>query len=143
MMLPRQLRPCFQTIRKPGKTGPAVFAFSDPRPLLRNFTKNIDSEQNPLPRSTLTGSGDRGFGENRCLRSQHRRIGLDQRTGRDPSMPSLPYHAQLQSYTRPTGFFCKWTVLSCRMRSSAVKHWNTGMDTKGANRGDAVGRPSS
>lgn len=40
MMLPRPLR-SFKAIRKPGKSGPAVFAFSNPGPPLRDFTKNI------------------------------------------------------------------------------------------------------
>ena len=40
------MRP-LKAIRKPGNSGPAVFAFSDPRPLLRDFTKNIDAKAKP------------------------------------------------------------------------------------------------
>ena len=76
MMIPPQLRPSFQAIRKPGKNGPAVFALYDPRPPLRDFTKNIDAKAKPfcLHKPTTGAHEQRGL-RNRCLRSQPRRIG--------------------------------------------------------------------
>ena len=42
MMVLLQSRTRFKAIRTPGKGGPAVFAFYDPRPPLRDFTKEMD-----------------------------------------------------------------------------------------------------
>src|SRR5436853_1482526 len=36
-----------KAIRRAGKTGPAVFAFTNPRPPLRSFTKPMRKQQNP------------------------------------------------------------------------------------------------
>ena len=74
MMLPRPLSN-FKAIRKPGKGGPAVFAFGNPGPPLRDFTKNIRLKNKTLcPDKPWLGSQAEGL-RNRCLRSQPRRIG--------------------------------------------------------------------
>ena len=95
-----------KAIRKPGKSGPAVFAFYDPRPPLRDFTKNIHAKQNPLvSTSQLPGSRAEGFAQpmsSEPAPSHRPWIGA---LGATPAHRALPYHAQLQSYTRPTGFF--------------------------------------
>ena len=115
MMLLAQLR-CFKTIRKPGKSGPAVFAFSDPRPLLQDFTKNIDAKAKP---SLHKPRGSRAEGFTKPMSSEpapsHRP--WISALGATPARRALPYHAGLQSYSRRTGFFFKLKVRSCRMRT--------------------------
>src|SRR5215467_11045043 len=116
-----------KAIRKPGKSGPAVFAFYDPRPPLRDFTKNIDSKAKPSTSTNpLLGSRAEGFAKPMSLEPAPSHRPWISTLGATPACRALRYHAQLQSYTRRTGFFCKLKVPSCRMRCSAVKqHWNT------------------
>jgi len=51
-----------KAIRKPGKSGPAVFAFFHPGPPLRDFTKEIGSKAKPsVSTSPKRGSPTEGF----------------------------------------------------------------------------------
>lgn len=76
-----------KAIRKPGKSGPAVFAFSDPRPLLRDFTKNIDAKAKPsTSTSPNPGLASRGFYDTDVFGASPVASALDQHTGRGPSM---------------------------------------------------------
>ena len=91
MTLPRPLR-SFKAIRKPGKNGPAVFAFSDPRPLLRDFTKNIDAKAKPSLHKPL-GSRAEGFAKpmsSEPAPSHRPWIGA---LGATPACRAIPYHA--------------------------------------------------
>ena len=134
-----------KAIRKPGKNSPGVFAFSDPRPLLRDFTKNIDAKAKPsTSTSPILSLRAESFTKPMSSEPAPSHRPWISTLGATPASRALPYHAGLQTYTRRTGFFCRLKVLSCRMRCSAVKqHWNTGMDTKRCKPGNAIGRPSS
>ena len=92
----------------------------------RLHQKHPTQKQNPLPRST-TGLTGRGFCETDVFGASPVASALDQRAlGATPARRALPYHAGLQSYTRPTGFFCKLKVRSCGMRCAGIKqHWYT------------------
>ena len=156
MMLPRPLR-SFKAIRKPGKNGPAVFAFSDPRPLLRDFTKNIDAKAKPSLHKPL---GSRGEGSakpmssepaktkpsapishpwahrqkvlrSRFLRSQPRRIGPGSAHWARPQhaepYPTMPVTKLIWT----NRIFCELLVRSCRLPSRQVKQqWDVRMHTK-------------
>jgi len=80
-----QLYTNFKAIRRPGKSGPAVFAFSDPRPPLRDFTQNIDARAKPSLHKPIAGLTSRGFGKTDVFGASPVASALDQRTGRDPS----------------------------------------------------------
>lgn len=92
--------------RKPGKSGPAVFAFSDPRPLLRDFTKNIQRKSKTLyfhkPNPELAS---RGFTKPMSSEPAPSHRPWISTLGATSACRALPYHAGLRTYTRPTGFF--------------------------------------
>jgi hypothetical protein len=111
----------FQAIRKPGKKRPAVFAFWDPGPPLRDFTKNIDSKAKPsLPKPT-TGLTSRGFYETDVFGASPVASALDRRPGRDPGTPSFTLACRLQTETEQIGFLGKLKLPSCRMPSAEGK----------------------
>ena len=110
-----------QAIRKPGKSSPAVFAFYDPRPLLRDFTKNIDAKAKPSLHKPITGLTSRGFCPTDVFGASPVASALDQRTGRDPGTPSFTLACRSHTQTEKRRFFCKLKLRSCRMRSAEGK----------------------
>ena len=105
MMLPRPLR-SFKAIRKPGKSGPVTFAFSNQGPPLPDFTKNIRLKNKTLcPDKPSLGSQAEGFAKTDVFGASPVASALDQCTGRDPSTPGFTISPRLQSYTRRTGCF--------------------------------------
>jgi hypothetical protein len=111
-----------KAIRKAGKSSPAVFAFSDPRPLLRDFTKNIAAKAKPST-STNPILGLRAEGFRKPMSSEpalsHRpwisTLGATQHVGLYPIMPSYKLTRGEQDS------FDRLKVLSCRMRSDEGK----------------------
>jgi hypothetical protein len=120
-MILLQFYTSFQAIRRPGKSGPAVFTFYDPRPPLRDFTKNIDSKAKPSLHKPTTGLTSRGFCETDVFGASPVASALDQRTGREPSTPSFTLSCRVQIQTDRRGFSCKLKLRSCRMRSERGK----------------------
>ena len=134
-----------KAIRKPGKSGPAVFAFSDPRPLLRDFTKNIDAKAKPsTSTSPILSLRTEGFTKPMSSEPAPSHRPWISTLGAAPACRALPYHAELRTYTRPTGFFLQVesSFLPNAMLGSktTLKHRN-GFEK--AKSGDAIGRPSS
>lgn len=122
MMVLLQLRTSFKAIRKPGKSGPAVFAFWDPGPPLQGFTKNIEAKAKPSASiSPFLDIRAEGFAKPMSSEPAPVASALDRHTGRDPSRPSFTLSCRLQSYTRQAEFFVKLNVRSCRMPCSAGK----------------------
>jgi len=77
-----------QAIRKPGKSGPAVFALCDPGPRLRDFSKKIYSKAKPSPQADNLAHAQRVL-RSRFLRSQPRRIGPGSAHGARPRYADL------------------------------------------------------
>jgi hypothetical protein len=106
MMVLLRLRRSFQAIRKPGKSGPAVFAFWDPGPPLQGFTKNMDAKAKPSasisPFLDLRAEGFAKPMSSEPAPSHRPWIGTPRR---DPSRPSFTLSCRLQSYARGTEFF--------------------------------------
>ena len=106
MMVLLQLPTRFKAIRKPGKSGPAVFAFWDPGPPLRGFTKNIDAKAKPSasisPSLDLCAEGFAKPMSSEPAPSHQPWIGTP---GATSGRPSLTLSCRLQSYTRGTEFF--------------------------------------
>src|SRR5437660_9316066 len=94
MMVLLQLPTRFKAIRKPGKAGPAVFAFCDPGPPLRGFTKNIDAKAKPSasisPSLDLHAEGFAKPVSSEPAPSHRPWIGTP---GATPAGRALPYHA--------------------------------------------------
>ena len=109
-----QLYTNFKAIRRPGKSGPAVFAFSDPRPPLRDFTQNIDARAKPSLHKPIAGLTSRGFGKTDVFGASPVASALDQRTERDPSTPSVTLSRCSNSANQ---FFCSLKLRSCRTRA--------------------------
>src|SRR5207302_8485821 len=106
MMVLLQLPTRFKAIRKPGKSGPAVFAFWDPGPPLRGFTKNIDAKAKPSASiSPSLDLGAEGFAQPMSSEPAPSHRPWIATPGATPAGRALPYHARLQSYTRGTEFF--------------------------------------
>jgi hypothetical protein len=122
MMILLQLRTRFKAIRKPGKSGPAVFAFWDPGPPLRGFTKNIDAKAKPSASiSPSLDSCAEGFAKpmsSEPAPSHRPWIGTP---GATPAGCALPYHASYKVTQGEQNLFCKLNVCSCPMRCSAGK----------------------
>jgi len=116
------LRTRFKAIRKPGKSGPAVFAFWDPGPPLRGFTKNIDAKAKPsASMSPSLDSRAEGFAKpmsSEPAPSHRPWIGTP---GATPAGRALRYHASYKVTQGEQNLFCKLNVCSCRMRYSADK----------------------
>ena len=110
-----------KAIRKPGKNSPGVFAFSDPRPLLRDFTKNIDAKAKPSLYKPIPGLASRGFCPTDVFGASPVASALDQRTGRDPGTPSFTLACWSHTQTEERRFFGKLELRSCRMRSAEGK----------------------
>ena len=144
MMVPLQLRPSFQAIRKPGKSGPAVFAFYDPRPPFRGFTKNINAKAKPSVSTSQLGSRAEGFAKPMSLEPAPSHRPWISTLGATPAHRGLRYHAGVTIESGQTGFFSKRKVRSCRMRSVAgtttLERLNGCAERKP---GAAAGRPSS
>jgi hypothetical protein len=121
MMVLLQFYTNFKAIRKPSKSGPAVFAFYDPRPPLRDLTKNIDAKAKPSLHKPTTGLASRGFYETDVFGASPVASALDRRTGRDPGTPSFTLSCRLQTQAERTEFFCKLQLCSCRTRSAEGK----------------------
>jgi hypothetical protein len=121
MMVLLQFYTNFKAIRKPSKSGPAVFAFYDPRPPLRDFTKNIDAKAKPSLHKPTTGLASRGFYETDVFGASPVASALDRRTGRDPGTPSFTLSCRLQTQAERTEFFCHLQLCSCRTRSAEGK----------------------
>jgi hypothetical protein len=146
MMVLLRLHRSFQAIRKPGKSGPAVFAFWDPGPPLQGFTKNMDAKAKPSasisPFLDLRAEGFAKPMSSEPAPSHRPWIGTPRR---DPSRPRFTLSCRLQSYTRGTEFFLQAEVRACRMRYSTGKttleHQNACKKAQTA--GMVVGRPSS
>lgn len=119
-MLLRQLR-SFQAIRKPGKISPAVFAFWNPGPPLRDFTKNIDLKAKPSLRKP-PGLRAESFAKPMSSEPAPSHRPWISALGATPARWALPYQARLQSYTPRSGLFCMLRVRACRRPYSAVKH---------------------
>ena len=110
-----------KAIRRPGKSSPAVFAFSDPKPLLRDFTKNIGAKAKPSLHKPIPGLTSRGFCPTDVFGASPVASALDQRTGRDPGTPTFTLACRLHTHTEERRFFCKLKLRSCRMRSAEGK----------------------
>jgi len=93
MMLPRPLSN-FKAIRKPGKGGPAVFAFGNPGPPLRDFTKNIRLKNKTLcPDKPWLGSQAEGFAKPMSSEPAPSHRPWISALGATPACRALPYHA--------------------------------------------------
>jgi hypothetical protein len=93
--------------RKPGKSRPAVFAFCDPGPSLRDFTKKIYSQAKPSATSRTTWLTHRGFREADFFGASPVASALDLRTGRDPDTQTFTISRSFRSHGAGTGIFCK------------------------------------
>lgn len=146
MMVVLQLHTSSKASRRPGKSSPAVFAFYDPGPLLRDFTKNIYPKEKPSAAlSPPLGSGAEDFAKpmsSEPAPSHRPWIGA---LGATPVRRALPYHAAYKLNAAEQHFFGQLQVRSCRIRGAASK---TTLESQNARAqaqtgGDVVGRPSS
>jgi hypothetical protein len=96
-----------QAIRKPGKSGPAVSALSDPGPPLRDFSKKIYSKAKPLCHKPTTWLTHRGFCEADFFGASPVASALDLRTGRDPDTQTFTISRSFRSHSVGTGTFFK------------------------------------
>ena len=123
MMVPRPLRTCLQTIRKPGKSGPA-----SSRSMIHGLRSGRLHQKHPVqsktllsPRADYRAHEQRSEGFAKPMSSEpapsHRPwIGA---LGATPACRALPYHAQLQLHVGEHEFLGKLKVPSCRIRCSA------------------------
>jgi hypothetical protein len=94
MMVSHQVSTTGKAIRKPGKSGPAVFAFWDPGPPLRDFTKNISVKANPPAFvSPPLGSRTEGFAKPMSSEPAPSHRPWISVPGATPACRALPYHA--------------------------------------------------
>jgi hypothetical protein len=118
-----------QAIRKPGKSGPAVFALCDPGPPLRDFSKKIYSKAKPLCHKPTTWLTHRGFCEADFFGASPVASALDLRTGRDPDTQTFTIPRSFRSHSAHsagTGIFsqAKNSFLNegtCRINPRQVK----------------------
>ena len=121
-MVVLQLHTSFKAIRRPGKSSPAVFAFYDPGPLLRDFTKNIDARAKPSAFiSPPLGSRAEGFAKPMSSEPAPSHRPWIDGLGATPARRALPYHADYKVNLGNENFFLKLKVRPCRMRSAAGK----------------------
>jgi hypothetical protein len=115
-----------QAIRKPGKSGPAVFAFCDPGPSLRDFTKkNLLERQNPLPQANNLAHAQRVL-RSRFLRSQPRRIGPGSAHWARPDTQTFTISRSFRIHSAGTGIFLQarnsfLNERTCRINLRQVK----------------------
>jgi hypothetical protein len=115
-----------QAIRKPGKSGPAVFALCDPGPRLRDFSKKIYSKAKPSATSRQLGSRTEGFAEADFFGASPVASALDLRTGRDPDTQTFTISPSFRSYSVGTGIFLQarnsfLNERTCRINPRQVK----------------------
>ena len=133
MMISLSLLRGFKTIRKPGKSGPAVVAFLDPGPPLRDFSKKICSKNKILCVDKPT-SGSRTEDLAKPISSEpapsHRPwIGT---LGATPERRALPYHAGYEFNASRASFFPRLEVGSCRNQPSRGKTTKTTTELQNA-----------
>jgi hypothetical protein len=122
MMAPVQLSASCQAIRMPGKNRPAAFAFYDPGPPLRGFTKNINPKAKPS--ASISPPLDpcaEGFAKpmsSEPAPSHRPWIGT---LGATPAHHALRYHADSKANLCQQDFLRKLKVRSCRMRFASAK----------------------
>jgi hypothetical protein len=134
-----------KAIRKPGKSGPAVFALPNPGPQLRDFTKKISCKAKPsASRKPTTWLTHRGFCEADFFGASPVASALDLRTGRDPDTQTSNISSPFRSYGSETGIFNSFSKeQACRINFRQVKqNWKSEMRLHRDKPGNAVGRPS-
>jgi hypothetical protein len=121
-MILLQFRTSFKTIRRPGKSGPAVFACCDPGPSLGDFTKNIDAKAKPS--ASISPSVDlraEGFAKPMSSEPAPSHRPWISTPGATPVGRALPYHAGDKGTQGKQYFLGKPNLRACRMRCSAGK----------------------
>jgi hypothetical protein len=111
----------FKVIGRPGKSRPAVFAFNDPRPQLRDFTKNIDAKAKPSTYKPSTGLMNRGFCETDVFGASPSHRPWTSALSATPARRALPYHAGYRVKPGKQDFFAHPKLRSCRIRLSQRK----------------------
>ena len=121
MMLPRPLR-SFKAIRKPGKSGPVTFAFSNQGPPLPDFTKNIRLKNKTLcPDKPSLGPQAEGFAKPMSSEPAPSHRPWISALGATPARRALPYHPGYKVTRGEQDVFCKLKVRSCRMPARSSK----------------------
>ena len=149
MMITLSLLRGFQTIRKPGKSGPAAVAFLDPGPPLRDFTKKICSKTKPSVSISRQVAHAQRILRSRFLRSQPRRIGPGSAHRARPQnagfylimiMPAtnLTHQEHLSSH----GWSLVLAGINLREVKQRKQQLNCRMRVQRLITGNAVGRPS-
>lgn len=116
-------------IRKPGESGPAVFAFHDPGPRLwRLHQKNLLKTKTLCFDEPTTRLTRRGFDEADFFGASPVASALDRRSGRDPDTHTSTLPSPIHHYDTGTkNFFRKRDISyerTCRIHSRQVKqHW--------------------
>jgi hypothetical protein len=119
-----------QPIRKPGKSGPAVFAFYDPGPQLwRLHQKNLSKTKTLCLDEPIIRLTRRGFDEADFFGASPVASALDRRSGRDPDTHTSTLSSPIHRYGTGTKNFVRKRDISyertCRIHPRQVKqHWN-------------------
>jgi len=136
-----------QAIRKPGKSGPAVFALCDPGPRLRDFSKKIYSKAKPSATSRQLGSRTEGFAKPISSQPAPSHRPWICARGATP-IQTFTLSPSFPSYSVGTGIFLQARnsflhERTCRINPRQVKqHCKGKMRLKRDKPGDALGRPS-
>jgi hypothetical protein len=96
-----------QAIRKPGKSGPAVFALCDPGPRLRDFSQKIYSKAKPSATSRQLGSRTEGFAKPISSEPAPSHRPWICALGATPIRRPSPYHPRSVAIASEQEFFCK------------------------------------
>jgi len=116
-----------QPIRKPGKSGPAVFAFNDPGPRLwRLHQKNLLKTKTLCLDEPTTGLTRRGFDEADFFGASPVASALDRRSGRDPDTHTSTLSSPIHRCSTGTKNCCRQDISSayertCRIHPRQVK----------------------